>query len=127
MQKSVFLMTWLILLYRKSSFITPKLTCQEITHLDLPEPETSSYNVEPSRQEPEDDDLYYERRYEPLQRELVDACTKKLKTKKGVVNEEHLNQLMNYDPLRKDSFLSSVGSSYSDGVSIYWDKEQFKK
>ena len=111
----------MVILYRKSNFITPRLTCQEITHLDLPDQDNPTYNGEPARQEPreEHDDVYYERRYEPLQRELVDACTKKLKTKKGVLNEEQLNQMMNYDPLRKDSFQTSINStrsSCSEGV-----------
>lgn len=103
---------------RKSSLNTPKLPCKEITHLTVMERETASAISESQdRQEVAE---YYDRRYEPLQREVIDACTKRIKLKKGIVNEEQLNQLMNYDPLRKDSFLTSGhGSSYSDGVRIF--------
>ena len=100
-----------------------------ITHLTIPEQELSPsydqdlnpYEAEEDMQikeQTEHDDVYYEKRYEPLQRELVENCTKKLKMR-NLTKEEHLNHMMMYDPLRKDSFLSSGhASSCSDGVNI---------
>ena len=113
-----------VFLFRKASTFNGHMPCKEITHLTLPELETSSYTEE-TPLEKTHDDVYYEKRYEPLQRELVDACTKKLQSRKTGHKDSSrtdCNMLPSdtYDPLRKDHFLKmGHDSSCSDGVLFF--------
>ena len=115
----------MIFLFRKASTFNGHMPCKEITHLTLPELETSSYTEE-TPLEKTHEDVYYEKRYEPLQRELVDACTKKLQSRKTGHKDSSrtdCNMLPSdtYDPLRKDHFLKmGHDSSCSDGVLLFF-------